>query len=156
MNQPIAINIQRIKEISFFIDERNIIPNSQRAIKLEIGQQLGFDIERNLVELVINVFHFYEESRQHKLSEIYVQNVFQIPNLRIYQVKSNEIKLPGELISIAFQASVGHARALMSSHLLGTPLEFELPVLIDGKEIARHFYPQMFDPQINPPYTYIQ
>lgn len=120
------------------------MPNSQRVIKIEIGQKLRFSIEDNLLELVIYILYFYEDSPKNKLSEISIQNIFEIPGLKNYQVGANEIRLPPELISTAFQSSIAHARALMAAHLFGTPLEFQLTSLVDGMQIAKYFYPHMF------------
>lgn len=143
MNSLPHINIRRIKEVSFFIDESSIGSGGDRRIKMEIGQQLGFAFPENYIELTISIFYYFENIRpRQKLCEIVVQNIFEISNLVNYRVNDNEILLPKETISIAFSTAISHTRGILSIHLHGSLLE--LPFLANGYDVARHFYPQMF------------
>ena len=143
-----SINIKRIKEVSFLIDEISIGAGANRSIKMEIGQKLGFAFPVNFIELTISIYYYFEDTVPHKkLCEIVVQNIFEVASLVDYKIGDNEIRLPKETISIAFSAAISHTRALLSTHLMGTSLE--LPFLIDSSEVARHFYPKMFEEKQN-------
>lgn len=146
-----AIIIKRIKETAFFIQEALITQNNEKIIKIEIDQQFGFSFEYNMVELTIRIYYFHPEDAKNLLAEIKVQNIYEIPDLKQFQLNEAEIKLPGKMITAIVSASISHTRALLAQRLAGTSLQSSLPRLVDPEDVARYFFPRMFDDQLTEP-----
>ena len=145
INQLPVIKIKRIKEQSFSINE-TLFSDVSTFVKIEIGQRLSFAIEENLVAISIRFYYHYPEDNSDQIiAEINVQNVYEIPGLSSFYISSNEIKLPKETIINIVGVSISHTRALLAKNLLGTSLQDNLPAIVNPEEVAKHFFPRMFD-----------
>ncbi len=143
-NELPNIKIKRIKEQYFSINEP-ILTDISRLIKIEIGQNLGFAIEANLVSLTIRIYYHYPEDANNILAEISVQNIYEISDLYRFQISETEIKLPKQTITSILSVSISHTRSLLAKNLLGTVLHESLPALVNPEDIAMHFFPNMFE-----------
>ncbi|HVU94843.1 MAG TPA: hypothetical protein VHE34_06440 [Puia sp.] len=141
-----TIGIKRIKEISFQIRE-DLLLDSSRTILIEIGQNLSFAIDEGLVSFALRFYYHFAEEREPILVDFTVQNVFEIPNLQRFIFERGELKLPPVTISNIVGLSISHGRALLAKQLSGTVLQENLPYIVDPANVARHFFPRMFDVQ---------
>ncbi len=91
------------------------------------------------------MFYHYHNDLQNVLAEINVQNIFEIENLKQFLINETEIRLPEEIITTIVGESIAHLRALLAKNLFGTALQEKLPALVDPREVASYFYPQMFE-----------
>ena len=142
-----SISVRRIKEISFFIDEPLIakrLNGKEGLINFQIGLQLSFTADVNVVFLLSRIFCHLNDSPDEILSEIQVQNIFEIAELKRFQTGPAELVLPEQLIMSMVGVSISHARALMAKNIIGTPLQENNLGLVNSYELARHFFPQMF------------
>lgn len=139
-----TITVKRIKEQSFFINEF-ALGDATQVIKIEIGQNLSFAIDANLVNLTVRIYYHFLEEEDNILVDISVQNLFEVPNLINFQISPTTIKLPIVTITNIVGLSISHTRAILATKLLGTPLQESLPVIVDPEDVARHFFPTMFD-----------
>lgn len=139
-----AIAIKRIREQSFSIRE-DLLIDPLRRLKMDIGYELGFALEANLVSLTTRVYYRFLEMSEPILADISVQNVFEVPHLAAYFPDGKELKLPEATISAMVGLSIAHTRSLLAKELSGTALQDNLPVIVDAEEVARHFFPRMFD-----------
>jgi len=138
------VTVKRIKEIFFSINE-SLLDDLSKTIKIDMGQEFGFVLEDNLVGLTLRMFYHYPNDLQNYLAEINVQNIFEIENLKHFLVNETEIRLPPETITTIVGESIAHLRALLAKNLFGTALQEKLPTLVDPREVANYFYPQMFE-----------
>lgn len=141
-----SVKVKRIKEISFSINEL-LLDDPSKTIKIDMGQEFGFVLEDNLVGLTLRMFYHYPNDLLNILAEINVQNIFEIENLKQFLINETEIKLPEETITTIVGESIAHLRALLAKNLFGTALQEKLPPLVDHREVANYFYPQMFEPE---------
>jgi hypothetical protein len=149
--QNVLVSVRRIKEVSFSINEslyaQQLPVNPDIPLKIEIAFNLSFTIETNLVFLVARVFyHFPDSPPQDILTEIQVQNVFEINELSRFQVSGGEIKLPPNTIVTLVALSISHTRALLAKNISGTLLQENVMSIIDPVVLAQHFFPPMFAP----------
>jgi hypothetical protein len=142
-NEKVTISVRRIKEQSFVIYENLYINEPDKILSIQIGFQLGFSIPTNLVTLVVMAYYHYPGSLE-PITNIQVQNVFEISNLQKYYVSDTEIKLPPEIISRLVDLSVSHTRALWAKNIAGTVFQ-ENVFPITGMEMARIYFPKMFE-----------
>lgn len=139
-----TIDIKRIKEVSFQIRE-DLLLDSSKTIKIEIGQNLSFATDAGLVSLALRFYYHFVEEREPILVDFTVQNVFEIPNLKRFISEREELILPPATISNIVGLSISHSRALLAKQLSGTVLQEHLPYIVDPADVARHFFPRMFD-----------
>ena len=144
-----VIGIKRIKEISFQIREDLLIDES-KPIKIEIGQTLTFAVDLGLVSLALRFYYHFQEQREPILVNMEVQNVFEVPNLERFIISGSELRLPSVTIANMVGLSISHARALLAKQLAGTVIQDHLPFIVDPKDVARHFFPRMFEGENGP------
>lgn len=147
--QSALISIRRIKEVFFSINEalyaQHLPVNPAIPLKIEIAFNLSFAIETNLVFLLTRIYyHFPDAATQDILTEIQVQNVFEINELARFQVKEGEIKLPPHTIVALVGLSISHTRALLAKNISGTLLQENIVSIVDPGVLAQHFFPLMF------------
>ncbi len=138
--------IRRIKDTSFFVNENLFKANHETGtLKVDIQQGLGFSIDKNILDLKTRVKYRYPESTKEDipLAQIEVQNVFEVIGLSAF-LSDNKLKLPQELIINLVSLSISHTRALLSKNLSGTVFQDEIMSVIDPENLAKHFYPYMF------------
>lgn len=134
--------------MSFSINESLFIPNSQTQFKIEIGLNLSFSIDKDLLILLCRIFYHYPDTNaEEKMVDISVQNVFGVEDLKQFMVDGNELKLPPILISSIVSVSISHTRALMAQRISGTVYQDNIINVADGEKLARHFFPKMFEPE---------
>ncbi|MFT3827813.1 MAG: hypothetical protein QM731_28105 [Chitinophagaceae bacterium] len=138
-----AITVKRIKLLSFNIEEESLI-NLTSIIKFEIDASLAFALDENLVNLTLRL-HYQPEDKESILTDITVQNLYEIPDLQQFVTNETEIKLPSLLISTITGISISHTRALFALNVSGTLLQDKLPAVINPETVARHFFPNMFE-----------
>jgi hypothetical protein len=138
-------SIKRIKDISFVINEHLFINDSQRVIKIELGHTLGFNIENNAVNFTIRLyFHYQDQPSDNILAEIFVQNIFEVENLRNF-LRPEGIFLPTQILIAIVSMSISHGRALFTKNLAGTVFQEIMLPISNPVEITKHFYPKMFN-----------
>jgi len=139
-----TITIKRIKEQVFIIQE-NLLQDTSRLIKIEISQNLAFALEANLVDLTLRIYYHFPDDSDTILVDISVQNLFEITDLKSFMTNGTEIKLPPMVIASIVGLSISHTRALLAKNLFGTVLQDSLPAIVNSEEVARHFFPRMFE-----------
>jgi hypothetical protein len=145
------ITVRRIKQFSFYMNEmlfaQKQSEKKERLVKIEIAIKLSFTIETNLVFLMCRVFyHVPESSEQHNvIADIQVQNVFEVSDLKQFQINPSEILLPPSAISTIVGLSISHTRALLANNIAGTLIQENLIDIIDSTHLAKHFFPKMFE-----------
>lgn len=138
------LSVRRIKEIGFFINESLIGMPSNQPVKLEIGMNLSFNADTDLVFLNIRVYYHYPDRPAGEiLADIQVQNVFELINLRNF-LHNNDLTLPPAIIISIIAMSISHTRALFAKNIAGTLFQENLIAVINPQELAKHFFPQMF------------
>jgi len=146
----VQLSVKRIKEFGFYINEmlfaQKQTEHASQLLQIELALKLSFTIETNMVFLLARVYyHFPDALPDEILTDIQVQNVFEIENLKQFQVGHSEIILPTSTISTIVGHSLSHTRALFAKNLAGTLLQENLMSVVDPSTVARHFFPRMFD-----------
>lgn len=150
-----GIAVRRIKEFSFYINEglfaHKQTENNSSLLQVEFALRLAFTPETNLVFLTIRAYyHFPGASPDEIIADITVQNVFELPDLKRFQVAASEIILPTNVIITLVGLSISHTRAMMAKNLAGTPMQENLLAIVDPIAVARHFFPKMFEQPATP------
>lgn len=114
------------------------------VLKVEIALHLSFAIETNLIFVLVRVYYHFPDSPNDIFTEIEVQNIFEIPDLKRFQVGDSEIVLPPDIITSIVDLSISHTRALFAKNISGTILQENVIGIIDPTKIAEHFFPKMF------------
>lgn len=147
--EQIQIAIRKIKVISFAINELAVKPGYSELVKVEVGQRLGFGLDLNLVELTLRFYYHYPDDPA-ILTDISVQNIFEIPNLKKFVADKGLVILPGHLISTIVGLAISHTRALLTQNLSGTLLQETIISIVNPAEVAKHFFPYMFESENQP------
>ena len=134
---------KRIKEISFQINEALV--TTTPLFKSEIALQFAFNLDTNIVDIGIRVFYRYENSTD-ELAFIIVQNVYEVPNLKQYE-DDGKLSLPQIVLVNLIGMSISHTRALFAARLAGTKLNDGILAIAPADEVARHFFPYIFENQ---------
>jgi len=152
------ITVRRIKLHSFYMNEMLLAQkknekqneNQEDLVKIEVALKLSFITATDLVFLMCTVYyHLPESSEPHNiLADIHVQNVFEIPDLKQFQIDQDEILLPSSTITTIVGLSISHTRALLATNIAGTLLQENLIAVIDPALLAKHFFPKMFEPGV--------
>jgi hypothetical protein len=140
INNP-GVVIKRIKKLSFNVNESLVIPNA--FFQSEIALQFGFSIESNLLDFTVDVYYHYPNNSD-KLASVSVQNFYEVPKLQQF-LKDGIIKLPSVLVAILVGMSISHTRAVFTVDLAGTKLNDSIMPVVDAEDVARHFFPLMFE-----------
>lgn len=141
-DNTIRFQIHRVKDISFFVNERLYEDNPNRRIRIEMNQSSGISPNNNLFNLTLKVFLFYEDNPSEFLAEIEVENVFIIADLEKYTEDGTGI--PGELLISMVSISISHVRALMSKNIAGSVYQTIIVPIMNPVDVARHFFPKAF------------
>jgi hypothetical protein len=141
-----AIAIRRIKDISFFVNDGLFINSVSKEFKVELQQQLTYNIETNFVAITLRVYYHFEGSEPNEnLVDIQVENVYEILDL-VRFIYDNELRLPPDVIVTLLQLSVSHTRALLAKNMAGTALQDQIMSIINPVDLATTFYPRMMPP----------
>lgn len=141
-----GISVKRIKEHSFILNESLV--KAETPFLSEIGVKFGFNISQEFIDITITAMYKYAASTE-VLTEITVQNIFGVPDLKKYK-KADAVIFPGFLITFFVALSVNHTRALLSKNLAGSALnDSNLPIM-NAEEVAKHFFPLMFQGEDQP------
>jgi len=136
--------IRSIKETGFYIDEL-LIQDSSIPVKTDIGLQLSFTIETNLIYMLVRVSQHYPDAPNEQiLADIQVQNIFEIEGLYNYQSGISQLILPQHIIISMVSLSISHIRALLAQRIAGSGLQGNTLPLVNPLEVAKHFFPEMF------------
>lgn len=142
-NKTFDYAIKRVKDTSFYINEKLFINSPEKVIKIDLRQTFGINIQLNLIEFTLIIFLHYEDAPpEEKLVEIEVQNVFEVLDLKKYIIKDG-IHLPDALLISIISMSISHGRALLSKNLGGTVFQEIILPITDPVEVAAHFFPNM-------------
>lgn len=136
-----GIVIKRIRETYFYINDASVKPNL--LFQSEINLIFGYALDANLIDFTVST-HYHPIDSQEKIAEITVQNMYEIPDLKQY-LQNDIIKLPILLLSILVGMSITHTRALFAKNLAGTSLSDSIMPMVDAEDVARHFFPLMFE-----------
>jgi preprotein translocase subunit SecB len=140
------ISIKRIKDISFSIHEERAIPNRTSGIKIEMNHIIGYDIKQDILSLILRIFvHYEDRPAEEILSEIQVQNLFEIKGINQY-IKEGNLILPFEILFPILSVSISHSRALFFTSLAGTFLQEVILPFTDVIDVLRHFFPDLHLP----------
>lgn len=139
-----VLSVRRIKELYFYINESAAGMPGNQPVKLEIGLNLTFNLDGNLVMMTVRAFyHFPDKPMEEVLLDIQVQNAFEVDNLKEFW-RTDTIKLPPMLITAIVDLSVAHTRALLATKTAGTVFQDTLIAVFGAGELAEHFFPKMF------------
>ncbi|UEG49260.1 hypothetical protein LK994_11520 [Ferruginibacter lapsinanis] len=135
-------SISRVKNLSFFVNE-HLKQGDSKEVNVELAQACGISLEGNIIDFRITIFFHYPENNI-QLSQIVVQNVFTVNEIKKYHT-DGKITLPCGLIISIISMSISHARALFCQNLSGTVYQdFILPIT-NTLDVAKKFFPDMFD-----------
>lgn len=136
-----------IKDVFFSVNENLINADREKELRLEITIQFGHNIENNLASFTITAFYQYTgaEKDSPKLAQIDVQNIFEVDNMIDFVIKDNVVSFPPFLIIQLVSLSISHTRALFFKNLSGTSLQAQIMSRTDPEDVARHFFPYMFN-----------
>jgi hypothetical protein len=145
-NQPhFQFSIKKIKDIYFFINEELAIPGKIQGVKVEMQYKMGYHKEQNLLNLILIIFlHYNEQPPDKKLSEIHVQNLFEVNNIAQYIDKNDSLILPHDILASIFSMSISHSRALFYKNVAGTFLQDAILPVTDLIGVLRHFFPEQY------------
>lgn len=134
-------SIKRVKDILFFVNERLYIQDPQKPIKIGLGQTIGYNSDKNLVNFTLRIYLHYPDSPGEILVEIQVENIFEVVGLKAF---TDSNSFPAEILISIISISLSHARALLSRNISGTVFqEFILPIT-NPLDVAVHFFPSLF------------
>ena len=146
-NDNVTISVRRIKEQSFTINESLYVSEPNKTLSIQIGMQLGFSIQTNLLTLITIAYYHYPGSVE-MITNIQVQNIFEISDLKQFLVSETEIKLPSTIITKLVDLSISHTRALLAKNISGTVIQENILPITDPKQMAMNFFPTMFEPEV--------
>lgn len=139
--------IKKIRDISFYINEEKAVSNYPKGIKIEMNHKIGYNSELNLLSLILIISTHYEDQPvENVLSEIQVQNLFEINGISQY-INEGELSLPFEILYPVFSMSISHSRALFYKNLSGTFLQEVILPVSDVIDVLQHFFPKTQFPQ---------
>src|SRR6185312_2078773 len=93
------LEVRRIKELYFFINEAAAGMPGNQPVRLEVGLHMTFKPDADLVMLTIRAFyHFPARPPEDVLLDIQVQNAYEIPGLKQFH-RDDMLKLPPSLIT---------------------------------------------------------
>ncbi|HLK28955.1 MAG TPA: hypothetical protein VKT28_10245 [Puia sp.] len=141
----ITVEVREIKLRKFSLNELGYIPGADRRVKIEIAQNIGFNLEFQLANLVLTAFFFYEDTPAVQLAQIEVENVFFIKELTSFMVDAESIKLPLEFYVIIFTEAIPQTRALFSQSLKGTVFNNVLIQLTNPIAMVSYYFPNLRD-----------
>lgn len=145
-NKQYVFQIKRVQQIFFSINEALFIPNPEKIVGIQLGENLSFNFDNNIVNFTLRVFlHYQDSSTQEPLADIRVQNIFEVPELNSFITKDKIVILPQNLIISIISMSISHARALLCSNLGGTAFQSVILPISNPVDVANHFYPYMFN-----------
>jgi hypothetical protein len=153
-----GLSVRRIKEFAFFINEQLFAQkqgeSNNQVLQVDFSLHLSFTPETNLVFLLVRIYYQFPGALPGEvLSDITVQNVFELEDLKRFQVAPSEIILPSAVISTIVGLSLSHTRALMARNLSGTMMQENVMALVDPVTVTRHFFPRMFEQPTPSPNT---
>jgi hypothetical protein len=143
--EPLQFGIVRIKDISFSIHEERISPDPVKIIKVEFQNTFGFNISNGIIIMTLRVyFHYQDESPDLTLVDTSVQNLFQVQNLKQYQINETAVDLPIDFLKTIVSLTISHTRAITSKNLAGTVMQNLFLPIVNLEEVTRHFFPESF------------
>jgi len=144
-SQGFAIQVKRIKEMFFSVNEQLHIPDPSKLLKLELAPMLGFHVESNSVGMFTRVFYHYEDRPINEiLIDIKVDTRFEVLNLKDYLNETGTLILPEDTIVTMVSLSISHTRALLAQSLSGTVWQEVIMPLINPVDISRFYFAYMF------------
>jgi hypothetical protein len=140
-----AFRIKRIKQFSFSTNESLAI--ADKIVIIQFQHNTNFHGESNIVDLNLRVFFSYDTKIPPDtiLVDFHVQNLFEVPDLKKYQIENFEYILPKNLIVAMVGISISHLRALLTFNLAGTTYQENIIPIVDPIEVSKAFYPNMFN-----------
>ena len=141
----IQFAVKRVKDIFFAVNERQYIADPNKAIKIELGHTFGVHVPSNLVNFTLRIYLHYLESPEIILADIQVENIFEVTELRKFQLDNQLIVLTPNLITSIVSMSLSHARALFLKNLSGTVFQEIILPITNPLDVAKHFFAYMFD-----------
>lgn len=139
-------SIKRVKTIFFSIDEKLFIGDPEKIIQIQLGETLGFNFENKYVNFTLRIFlHYASSSPNETLSDIRVENIFEVPELLSFINPDKLVILPQNLIVAIVSMSISHARALLCQNLAGTSYQSVILPVTNAQDVTKHFYPYLFN-----------
>jgi hypothetical protein len=138
-------SISRIKTLQFFINEHWVINDPTKEMKIEFAQTFGVNFDADEVDFRLRIYFFYLEKPSEIITEIVVQNLFKVLDLKSYSKDKNIVTLPPELIIAIVSMSISHSRALLCENLSGTLMQNYILPITNANEVSKQFYPMLFD-----------
>lgn len=139
-----GLSVRRVKRLSFYVNESLVKPET--IFQPEFGLQFGFSVDANLLDFTVDANLIYPDTKE-SLARTAVQNLYELQDLGKY-VANGVINIPAELITTLVAMSISHTRALFAADLSGTKLNDNPLPIVDAEEMARHFFPLMFEKEI--------
>lgn len=138
------VSVRRIKEISFFINEKLSKPDITQ-IKSQLEARLGFNATLNLVNLILRAYYIYEEFPEEIVMEISVENVFEVANLIEFipvgtDVTTDQMNIPSRVLVEMVAISISHTRALFGKAISGTTMDSTYLPITDPIAASKVFF----------------
>lgn len=132
------IKVKRIKDFIFFVNE----PNYKKELSNKILVRFQHRLEVNtMVHFTLRTVFFYPGKQEEMVSDLHVENVFEIENIGQYLNKKGKYNLPYQILSIIVNLSISHSRALLQKNLAGTVCQELMIPILDADEITKSFFP---------------
>lgn len=145
MENKYNFTVNRIKDLSFSIKEHLFNETQNREVRFQLGQTLAHNQEHDLINLTVRaVYYFADSTPENFVAEIYVQNVFEVADLKSMTI-NGRLHCPENLLVKLVGLSLTHTRALFAKNLWGTPLQDVYLPISDSREVAMRFFENLIN-----------
>jgi hypothetical protein len=145
--ESIQIQIRRIKQLSFFVDEAwaGMIPQST----IQFDFKSGFNFDNKFIDCIIKIMYSNPATGQ-KFIQTEVQTIYGIPNIDKFLDENKSPDLPTIALLFIVGSLIAHARALLATSLAGTAYSDMLLPIVDTVAVAKQFFgDKIKDAEIN-------
>ena len=126
------IGIQKIKELSFFVNES--LGKDCTQAEMNVQAKLHFDMSSD--SLIFQIAITYANDQKQLFASVETLNHFLLDNMAQFQSakEPDKLDIPEDVLVLVLSISYSHTRALLASHLNGTAMEqFILPIINPGQ-----------------------
>jgi hypothetical protein len=140
--QQFEFSIKSIKERLFCIDES--IKFDPDQILIGLFMTLKFRPTENELAIEFEVRYVTEKNKKNIILKIIVLNIFEVTDLKSYQVKELEpesvFKIPDDVMINLVGLSISHTRSLIAKGTNGTNLESIILPVIDAEGFLKSIH----------------
>lgn len=145
VSEIVEIQISRIKQYSFTINEGIYKQNSTLDVRIDTKHSI--DIDKSLMDITLRILFKYPDLEDYCIqSEI--SNIFFVKDLLKYAVEGEEnLAIPSKALVTMMSLSISHARALISSSVGGSLYNGIILPLVNPEEVAKQHFGERVVPQ---------